>query len=102
MLGEIDLIRRRETPGSYVNGRWVPGQPVDTCIRGSLQPAGGEDLLSLEEGRRIYTTLKLYTRAGLRISDRIVLGQDVYDVVTLMGYGAGPLPHTKALVQAVT
>lgn len=108
MLGEIDLIRRRETQGGYVNGYWVPGETVDTPIKGSLQPAGGDDLQALPEGRRTSTTLKLYTRSEISLGgdgigpDRIVDGNEEYEAVTVMTHRVGPIAHTKAMLQAVT
>lgn len=56
-----DITLRRPSPGSYVNGIWVPGSTTDSTITASIQPLKGEEMESLPEGRRDSEAYKMYT-----------------------------------------
>jgi hypothetical protein len=103
------VTRKRYGVGSYVGGVWVQPTPVVMAIRASVQPATGEDLVSLPEGRRERETFKIYTVTDLRSGDEPL--QIKADVLTLYGsefevqqvqrhYGLG-YNHFKALVTKV-
>lgn len=103
MIPRKTIALTRKT-GSYINGVWTPGAPVNLTIRGSLQPASSEDLEKLPEGRRNKTAYRIYTKDDIRgldtsaNPDRVQIHGDSYEVVTVAHWENGLLNHKKAVV----
>ena len=57
----------RKNAGSYVNGVWVEGSETLIPITASIQPTTGEEMLSLNEGRRNKKTYCLFTSTNVDI-----------------------------------
>ena len=49
------------TDGAYVDGFWVPGEPVKKEILASVQPLSSADLLRMPENQRQTEMIKVYT-----------------------------------------
>lgn len=108
LLGERLVTRRRFAPGTRVTGKWVEGAATDTAIQASIQPARGDDLLPLPEGRRTHMVRKVYSATEISAGrdgvspDRIIDGADEYEVIMAAPYpGMLGLGHYKALVEKV-
>jgi len=74
----------RTATGAYVNGLYVDGATSTITIQASVQPATGEDMITLPEGRRMSDYVKIYTATNLQ-----VLGEGVGlqpDVLTWRGH----------------
>ena len=52
--------------GEYVNRKWVTTNGTPIPIKGSFQPAQGEDLQNLPEGVRSSNTFKIYTKTEVK------------------------------------
>ena len=60
----------RTSAGAYVNGIFVagtPSTPSSITIQASVQPATGEDIKALPEGRRLDDYVKVYTDSDLQM-----------------------------------
>lgn len=57
----------RTAAGSYVDGLFVAGITSSITIQASVQPATGEDIKALPEGRRLDDYVKVYTDADLQV-----------------------------------
>lgn len=96
------------TAGSYVNGRWtgeVAGTPYN--ITGTWQPATATEVMTLPEGRRERSVMRIYTATRLnglvsdKNPDRVTMGGQVYEVYSRESWQNGLLPHYKYLVTEV-
>jgi hypothetical protein len=65
------ITYKRYTKGGYTGpgNSYVPGTSSSSTLTGTWQPASGDDLKPLPEGRRIGTIYKLYTATTLVIDD---------------------------------
>ena len=66
-------------------------------LRGSVQPAKGDDLKLLPEGRREEATVSVYTRDDIRNGDLLTIRGDVYEVLNVQVWDNNILPHRQAL-----
>ena len=64
-------IITRTSAGSYVDGLFVAGSPSTITIQASVQPATGEDVKVLPEGRRLDDYVKVYTDADLQVLEEV-------------------------------
>lgn len=64
LLGERELVRRRFTPDTWVEGRKVAGMATDTTFLGSVQVLRGRDREVLPEGLRSLDGRKVYCDQG--------------------------------------
>ena len=85
-LGSVEVLRIRAT-GSLVKGRWVSGGAATVAGAGIFQPASGEEVERLPEGRRSRKVMTLWTALELRAveadgppSDKVKIDGDIYDV----------------------
>lgn len=74
-----------ESPGSYVEGLFVPGTRSTITIQASIQPVSGEDMITAPEGRRTQDMIKVYTSTELKQADEGT-GQQP-DIVVWQGFG---------------
>ena len=108
ILGARPMTRRSYAANTHdTDGYTVQGASTDTTIKGSLQPASGDDLQVLSEGdrvrraRKVYTTTLLYA-GGVdtqRRSDDVIDGADTWQVMHVERQTA-LIPHYKAILLA--
>ncbi len=55
--------------GSYVEGEWKQGEPVETPIRAVMQAPSARDLESLPEGERTEGLATVWSRSPLNTAD---------------------------------
>lgn len=65
IVGHQSATRSRRT-GSWVAGVWTDGAPATLAFTGTIQPARGNDLQRLPEGRRNEEAIRIITRTELR------------------------------------
>ena len=71
MVGEATHAWRRFAAGSVgSDGRFADGSTTTSTLRGSLQPAEGDDLQTLPEGDRTKRVRVLFSRTALRTVDQ--------------------------------
>lgn len=87
------ITLKSATPGTTVNGIWVPGAYTSSTITSSIQPLKGKEMECLPEGRRLSEAFKMYTSSVLRTvgvsgsnlnCDRVVFNGEEFDVWELM------------------
>ena len=102
---------KRQSAGSYVNGAWVPGGVETTfTIQASVQPATGEDQLTLPEGRRLADYVKAYTSTELQVlgevvglqPDRLVWRGHDYECIQVDVRQMSVIDHYKYIFSKVT
>jgi len=92
----------RQSPGSYVSGRFVPAAASTESAAGSIQPLSGHDLLQLPEGDRQRGAHKIYTAYALENGDIVTRADGSrHEVQQVKDYTAFSLPHYKALLMRV-
>jgi hypothetical protein len=110
LVGKEVITRRRFAGGTRgTDGRYVPGAATDTPINASVQPIGGVELQTLEEGDRQRDPKRVYTDSDLRTSnqhvtpktkaDHVIIDSVVYQVRRVDTWrSVSPIPHVKAIV----
>lgn len=83
MLGEQQLVAYRSSPGTTVDGLWVPGTRTTVRFRGVIQPLDDRTMLQLQEGFRARARFKLYSLTELHTVD--VFGSTDADNVVWQG-----------------
>ncbi len=101
----LSLTVNRYALGSYVNGRWVQGSLQNTfSIYASWQPANGDEMQTLPEGRRNSVAYKGYTITQLYTADQkqntdidFIVGPDSqeYEVIQVESWNNGLIDHYK-------
>lgn len=99
-----DITIRRQSGGGYVNGKWQSGSESNITIKASVQAASGEDLQSLEEGRRSMQSLTIYTDEKLETvdsqnPDKVTLFGEEYEIITVEPYQSDIISHYKCIAQ---
>jgi hypothetical protein len=99
-----EVTLKQYAMGTYVNGRYVEGSVTESSIRVNVQPANGEDIKELSEGRRMESTIRIYSTARLETveqnshsPDRIIWQSDEYEVKRVWNWEH----YTKALAVRV-
>ncbi len=110
MLGTATHTWRRFAAGSAgSDGRFVDGSTTTATLRGSLQPATGDDVATLPEGERTKRVRVLFTTTALRAvdqsartsADQVSVDGDWFEVREVKPYGTTPLAHHRAILVAV-
>lgn len=110
MIGMATHTWRRFAAGSAgTDGRYVEGSITTSTLRGSLQPATGDDLATLPEGDRTKRVRVLFSRTALRTvdqgagtsADQVTVDGDWFEVREVKPYGTTPLRHRRAVLVAV-
>jgi hypothetical protein len=90
--------------GAYIDGEWQEGAETQFTIQGSVQPASGEEMQLLPEGRRKYGAYRVYTNATLKTAnedannpDKVVLFDREHEVVAEMNWRNNVITHNKYL-----
>lgn len=104
-------LKMQLTPrtGEYVNRKWVNTNGTPVIIKGSFQPAQGEDLQDLPEGVRSSNTFKIYTKTEVKNvkqgtdvrGDLITFKDTVYEALDVAPWQNGTMNHYKVIVQEV-
>ncbi len=101
---------KRPENGYWSQGRFVQDtNPATIEIYASCQPASGQDMQSLPEGRRnkeayvLYTATELFTAdvKTKRSADQVKIGQYWYEVVKVGPFQSGVIPHYRAIVSGL-
>lgn len=96
----------RQSPGSHVNGNWVPGIETPVIIQASVQPLSDKDMkmITLPAGRvyadvvRIYTALELVTledKGENQQPDKLIWRGNAYELSSGFPWQSGVIPHYK-------
>lgn len=108
----MPLTLYRKNPGTYINGLWVEGGETAISITASVQPASGEEMLSLPEGRRNRKTYSLFTTPDVEVihdganPDQIIIYGERYEVIQVQVWQNNPavfgiVNHYKFYAQAL-
>jgi hypothetical protein len=107
LLKNVSLIRRRYAPGSRVNGRWQGGTPDDVPFKGTWQPASGQTLQLLPEGKRSGEVYKAFGPIAMdftaadahkgAVADIIVWNEKEYEVTLAARWNNGLIPHWELI-----
>nr|DAG30125.1 MAG TPA: Minor capsid protein [Caudoviricetes sp.] len=94
-------------PGVLVKGRWTEGIETRTEFSGTWQPASGQDLQKLPEGKRNDETFKCFAPIEVAFTaadaDKSVSGDRIekdgvrYEVILAAPWNNGLLPHWELL-----
>ena len=104
-------VKRTLSAGKYVNGNYLPGDPVPTLLTifASVQPATGKVLEALPEGRRnsesyvLYTDSELFTAevSGSKNADLVLIFSREFEVIKVKKYQNGVISHYEVLFAEV-
>jgi hypothetical protein len=107
LFRNVDLVQVSFDPGHRVKGSWVEGERHEKPFKGTWQPASGQTLQLLPEGKRNRETYKAFAPLSLTFSaaddakgvsgDRIIYQGTEYEVSTVAKWDNGLLPHWELL-----
>lgn len=84
LLKTENITVTRYATGSYVNGEYVKGSPVEhRKISCSIQPLSDQELQNLIEGDRIKRSKKLYTKFDMMIGDIVTYNSITFKVISV-------------------
>lgn len=100
----------RTTAGAYVNGYFVDGVTSSITIQASVQPMTGEDMKTLDAGKRLSDYVKVYTSSDLQvlgeasglIADRLTWRGHTYECISADVRQMGIINHFKYTFSKVT
>lgn len=101
-----DYDVERSAPGTYVNGRYVPGAREKLKVCGSLQPTSAREIKMPEEGNRLKQYWKFYTDekillnnpATLSDSDHIMVNGESYRAMASTQYQGTDLDYFMTII----
>jgi hypothetical protein len=107
LFRSVDLIKVSFSPGHREKGSWVEGEGTETPFKGTWQPANGQALQVLPEGKRSGEVYKAFAPIGLDFTaaddargvsgDRIIWQGNEYEVSAAAKWNNGLLPHWELL-----
>lgn len=107
LFKSVVLAKISFSAGSWEKGRWVEGEETKEVFSGSWQPANGQDLYKLPQGKRSDATFKVvapiemsFTAADAKngiSGDRIEKDGERYEVILASQWDNGLLPHWELL-----
>ena len=107
LFRSTELTKISFTAGEFVKGRWVEGTETRTEFSGTWQPASGQDLQKLPEGKRSDETFKCFAPIEIAFTaadadsgisgDRIEIDGKRYEVILAAPWNNGLLPHWELL-----
>jgi hypothetical protein len=78
----VNVSLTRNAPGTWgTDGKWTPGADTTVVIRAAVQPASGRQLMDMPEGIREEARWIAWSRADLRLDDRIAHGGQDFRVM---------------------
>ena len=107
LFKSTELVKISFAAGRYVKGKWTEGEETRTSFSGSWQPANGQDLQKLPEGKRNDETFECFAPIELAFTaadsetgvsgDRIEKNGKRYEVILAAPWDNGLLPHWELL-----
>ena len=107
LFKSVELAKISFSAGSYDKGRWVEGEETKEVFSGSWQPANGQDLYKLPQGKRSDATFKVFAPIEMSFTaadakngvsgDRIEKDGERYEVILASQWDNGLLPHWELL-----
>jgi len=107
LFRSVDLVKVSFSSGHRVKGSWREGDETSTPFKGSWQPAGGQALQLLPEGKRSGEIYKVFAPVELEFTtadaergvsgDRIIWQGKEYEVSAAAKWDNGLLPHWELL-----
>jgi hypothetical protein len=92
----------RTAAGTYVNGRYLPGDSQVFDAAGNIQPLNGKELLQLAEGDRQRQALKIYTTFAVENNDTVTRADGIqYETQAVEDWTAFHQPHYKARLMRI-
>lgn len=96
-----DYSVTRMKKGTYIRGRYVPGEQETITVAGSLQPTNARELKLPEEGNRIKQYWKFYTDEPVLVSspktladsDHIMVNGESYRAMSLTTWAGTDLDY---------
>lgn len=100
----------RTSAGSYVNGYFVDGITSSITIQASVQPMTGEDMKTLDAGKRLSDYVKVYTVNDLQvlseatglIADRLTWRDHTYECISADVRQMSVIDHFKYTFSKIT
>lgn len=109
LFKSVELAKISFSAGERVKGRWTEGEETRTEFSGTWQPANGNDLEKLPEGKRSNETFKCFAPVEIDFTaadadkgvsgDRIEKDGTRYEVVLAAKWDNGLLPHWELTCQ---
>jgi hypothetical protein len=104
LTGEYKVIRNSK--GSYIKGRYVPGPKCEIMVCGSMQPTSARALKLPDEGNRLKQYYKFYTdervllnsMATLADSDIIFVNGEAYRAMELTPWEGTDLDYYMTII----
>lgn len=95
--------KKSTASGAYVKGVWTPGSETLSNIIIDVQPVTGNELESLEIGRRDLGKVKAYSNISLNVADEknkingdiIVYDNRNWEIISRLPYQHGLINHYK-------
>lgn len=95
----------RSVTGSDVEGKWQQTVGAPVGFKGTFQPANGQDMQALPEGRRETAVFKIYadksfdTVTSSDNPDLISVNNITYEIISVEPWQNGLINHYKYMVQ---
>lgn len=109
LFRSVQLVKISFAAGNREKGRWVEGEETVSAFNGSWQPASGQDLKKLPEGKRSDEIYKCFAPIDMEFTsadadkgvsgDRIEIDGIRYEVVLAARWDNGILPHWELLCE---
>lgn len=78
----VNVSLTRNAPGAWgSDGKFTDGAATTSTIRAAVQPASGRQLMDMPEGIREEARWIVWSRAELRLDDRIAHGGQLFRVM---------------------
>jgi hypothetical protein len=107
LFGNVDFVQISFDPGHRVEGSWVEGEKHETAFKGTWQPASGQALQLLPEGKRNREVYKVFAPIALTFTaadddkgtsgDRVIYQGKEYEVSAAAKWDNGLIPHWELL-----
>lgn len=97
--------------GGLVDGDWVKSGETGIAITASIQPATGNDMRNLPEGRRAGGVFAVYTSTAIQTTvhgasptkaDQLVIGGIRHEAMHVEPWQNGVINHYRALFARIT
>lgn len=103
LLKTVFLTQIMCSEGKYVKGKWVEGESIENVFKGTWQPANGQTMELLPEGKRNQETYKCFAPINMNFTsadseaqlegDEIIWEGKTFEVITASKWNNGIIPH---------